>query len=305
MNAFDDASRLAELRRDARARKDWQEADRLRDEISHLGFKVLDTPDGFTLEEETYTSHLTISDIKPDSIAFADQNTVVCLVIDGWLEDAYDSITRILEHTTYPIALLDLSHDEVVHQALYALEKHHAARLKVLIVQQTLSDVGWATSINKLVEAVHTEHVVIMDISTLLDGDAITPLLEHIRENIVAAGWKGANVEADWLRFESATGYVDALLSYLLVVKRNVLREHPFDPKAKFYRNADLEWSLSIKSLGYELYAVTEELPCTQGRHHGYHDSEENFRLRESKRNYDRLLSKFRGKYEISPKPNS
>lgn len=305
MNTFEEATRLAQLRQDARAHKNWQEADRLRDEITSLGYKVLDTPSGFTLEEETYSTVTTISDIKPDSIEFANQDTVVCLVIDGWLEDVVDSISRILHHTPFPIALIDLSDNAVVHQSLYELEKQHDSRLKVLIVQQTLSDVGWAASFNKLVEAVCAENVVIMDISTLLDGDAITPLLECLKENVVAAGWKGANVSPDWLSFEAATGSVDALLSYLFIVKRNVLREHPFDPKGKFYRNTDLEWSLEVKTAGYLLVAVDEDLPCTQARHHGYHDSDENYRLRESKRNYDRLLSKFRGKYEISPKPNS
>ena len=305
MNTFDEATRLAQLRHAARASKNWQEADRLRDEVSTLGYKVLDTPVGFTLEAEIYSSLPAISDIQPDSIAFDNQDTVVCLVIEGWLEDTLDAISRILLHTTRPVAVLDLSNDEVIHQALYELQKLHAERLHIIIVRQAFSEVGWAESFNRLVKAVNAENVVIMDISTLLDGDAIELLLTHLQGNIAAVGWKGANVAADWMSFEAATESVDALLSYLFVVKRQIFLNHPFDPKAKFYRNADLEWSLEMKSAGYELVAVSEDLPCRQGRHHGYHDSDEQYRQRESKRNYDRLLSKFRGKYEISPKPAS
>lgn len=305
MNTFDEATRLAQLRHAARAGKNWQEADRLRDEISALGYKVLDTPDGFTLEAETYSSLPAISDIQPDSIVFDNQDTVVCLVIEGWLEDTLDAITRILLYTTRPIAILDLSNDEAIHQALYELQKLHAERLHISIVRQAFSEVGWAESFNRLIDAVKAENVVIMDISTLFEGDAISPLLTHLQGNISAAGWKGANVAADWLSFEAATGSVDALLSYLFVVKRQVFLNQPFDPKAKFYRNADLEWSLELKSAGYRLVAVSQDLPCKQGRHHGYHDSDEQYRQRESKRNYDRLLSKFRGKSEISPKSAS
>jgi hypothetical protein len=155
-----------------------------------------------------------------------------------------------------------------------------------------------------LIQAVVAENVVIMDISTLFEGDAISPLIQHLQGNS-AVGWKGANVATDWLSFESATGSVDALLSYVLVVKRSVFLSYSFDPKAKFFRIADLEWSLQMRSEGHTLFAIIEDLPCTQGRHHGYHDSDEEYRTRESKRNYDRLLRKFRGKSEILVRPST
>jgi len=41
---------LVEQRQAARARKEWHEADCLRDEIAALGWRVLDTPDGPRLE---------------------------------------------------------------------------------------------------------------------------------------------------------------------------------------------------------------------------------------------------------------
>jgi hypothetical protein len=41
------------------------------------------------------------------------------------------------------------------------------------------------------------------------------------------------------------------------------------------------------------------ELPLEQARHHGYYDTEENFREVQSKKNYDRILERFRGKSAI------
>ncbi|MFZ9309012.1 MAG: hypothetical protein ACO3XJ_05460 [Candidatus Nanopelagicales bacterium] len=294
MDNLNEAQRLATLRLEARARKDWQEADRLRDEIASFGYKVLDTSEGFSLEVMTYEVLATMNDLRPNSIHFTNNETAVCLLVDGWLTDALDSVMRILEHTRFPIAILDLSQNEEIHRALFELSQQHKDRLEVVILNQSMSDIGWAQSYNKLIEAVTTQNVVVMDISTLFEGDAISPLRDYLNDHVVAVGWKGANVSADWLSFDAAVGAVDALLSYLFIVKRDIFLKHPFDPKAKFYRNADLEWSLQLRSAGFSLYAISEELLCNQGTHHGYHDSDEGYRGRESKRNYDRLLSKFR-----------
>ena len=41
------------------------------------------------------------------------------------------------------------------------------------------------------------------------------------------------------------------------------------------------------------------ELPLTQERHHGYHDADPDYREVQSKKNYDRILDKYRGKTTI------
>jgi hypothetical protein len=89
---------------------------------------------------------------------------------------------------------------------------------------------------------------------------------------------------------------VDAVLSYLMAVDRNAALAQPIETKARFYRNADLEWSLDLRAGGSKVVMPTLDLPCMQARHHGYHDTEADYRDRESKRTYDRLLQKYRGK---------
>ena len=44
--AGSEAERLADEREEARAKGDWETADRKRDELAELGFEVRDTPDG-------------------------------------------------------------------------------------------------------------------------------------------------------------------------------------------------------------------------------------------------------------------
>jgi len=41
------------------------------------------------------------------------------------------------------------------------------------------------------------------------------------------------------------------------------------------------------------------ELPLEQARHHGYYDTDEAYRDEQSKKTYDRILERFRGKTEI------
>jgi GT2 family glycosyltransferase len=70
-----------------------------------------------------------------------------------------------------------------------------------------------------------------------------------------------------------------------------------FNPRALYYRNADIEYSLKIRQAGGRLLQI--ELPLTQDRHHGYHDVDPEYRDLQSKKNYDRILDKYRGKSAI------
>jgi hypothetical protein len=94
---------------------------------------------------------------------------------------------------------------------------------------------------------------------------------------------------------DAGPGEVDAVLGYLLVVRREAAVASPPHPKARFYRNADMEWSLALREAGGRLVIPTGDLPVHQARHHGYHDSDPQYRDKESKRTYDRLLARFRG----------
>jgi hypothetical protein len=69
------------------------------------------------------------------------------------------------------------------------------------------------------------------------------------------------------------------------------------NPSATYYRNADIEMSLVIRENGGKLLQI--DLPLTQGRHHGYHDVNPEYRDKNSKKNYQRILERFRGREDI------
>jgi hypothetical protein len=64
-----------------------------------------------------------------------------------------------------------------------------------------------------------------------------------------------------------------------------------FPPKARYYRNADLEFSLMLPG---RLVVPDEKLPVHQERHRGFHDVDPEYRDRESRRTYQRVLELLR-----------
>lgn len=222
----------------------------------------------------------------------------VGLIVDGWAEDLAECVNRYLIHTKAKILLLDIATDassKVAEQLMLA----NPDRISLIRVDR----LGWSKAVVAILNAADTKLIAIADISTMLDGDALSPLEKLLNSDsaVAAVGWRGVNIDlsSNWFESIAAEGEVDQLLGYLILVKREIAIANPPHKDARFYRNADLEWSLAIREAGYKLLTPIEQLPITQGRHHGYHDTDPQYRDAESQKNYNRLLRRFRGKNEI------
>ena len=294
---------LAEQRIQARASKDFALSDQLRDKIAELGFVIKDKPDGYELlEKPPFEVFENLASIKVNSNLLSKRITI-CLLVDGWLADTKECIEALLKFMPKDASVLalDLGNKDAVGNYLADTQKSNK-NLVVVHISQTLEQAGWANSINKLIELNPAEFSVVMDLSSIMSADAITPLIEQIKGDIVAAGWKGSlvNLDDQWRSVEDkGDGEVDILLGYLFVIKTKIAQEIPANSKAKFYRNADLEWSLELRSKGHKLVAFSKDLAVEQKRHHGYNDSDVEYREKESKKTYDRILQNYRGKTQI------
>ena len=296
---------LAEERQVARANKDFARSDELRDQIAESGWLIKDTSEGYQLTVAppfVITAHLgAFVDQYADSIS---GTTVVLVIVDGWPEDTHTSLTALLEYAPSHVRVLaiDCGNIDGAGVVVHELAKVHK-NLDEFHFAQTLAELGWANVVNAAVAVSSSEFFAVMDLSTIWEGDALTPLLEvFVDPEVALSGWRGVNVDVsqEWREFTPATaGSVDAILGYFLMARSSVAREIGPDSKAKFYRNADMEWSLAIRAAGYEVVIPEGELPLRQGRHHGYHDSDPDYREKQSKKTYDRLLQKFRKMPEI------
>lgn len=303
--APDEVTALAELRVQARVDKDFARSDELRDAIAAHGWLIKDTSEGYTLSEkppfEVFATLVTLGEKAPRVQA---QVCTIGVIVDGWPDDLRTCLDALVTHAPEGAVVIALDFGNVDGAGLvlheYALA--HPSRIVELHCAQTLQQGGWSGAVTSLLHISASRVHVIMDLSSVLEGDAITPLVQAIDGAVVGAGWKGTNVDVDdaWRSVvDAGPGEVDILLGYLAALDREAALATPPHPKAKFYRNADLEWSLALRAAGGVLVVPTADLPVRQDRHRGYYDSDPAYRDKESRKTYDRILQDYRGRDEI------
>ena len=299
MTAPDDVTALAEQRAQARAGKDFAESDRLREAIADAGWVVRDGADGYQLAPRPpYAVLPSVTDLPDRSGEPDDGRATVGVLVEGWPEDVRTCVEALLAHAPQDVRVVLLENGPtgagaVVHE----LAEH--PRVDELHVERPA---GWSQARQALLAwdtaAVH----VLLDPSTVLEGDGLGPVLAALEGDpgVVGAGWRGVRLDDGWLSFSAAPpGEVEALLGYLFAVRRSAAAVVPLPPKARFYRNADMEWSFLLREAGGRLVVPSGELPVRQDRHRGYHDTPVEHRDKESKKTYDRFLARFRGREDL------
>ena len=290
MSVPDSVTTLAQARMEARAAKDFALADKYRDELLQAGYEVVDVAGGYELKpKKPYITLAYPRDIRSIDL---DNDVTVGLIVDGFTEDALDTVKAIKANSDCAVAIISIgdagSLFEQMDKRTYLISVNPGA--------------AWGDCANVFLEKVQSKYVVIMDPSTRFTGDAITPVVQQLEKgDYVAVGWRGGLVNADdeWRSVDDkGAGEVDVLFSYFIAFNRAAMIEvGGFNPRALYYRNADIEYSLKIRQAGGRLLQM--ELPLTQERHHGYHDVDPEYREVQSKKNYDRILDKYRGKSAI------
>ena len=286
---------LGLARQAARAEKNFALADQIRDQIAALGFDILDVPGGFEFKARSRFPVVNrITDVK--TLTAKEYQISLALIVDGFADDAATSIRAIKKFTPIETAILVLISGEIELGTLIDEIDDNT------FLVQVSAGSGWGEAANTLLKIAPSKYVVIMDPSTILTGDAITPTLEQLRSGeFTAVGWRGGliNTEDEWRSTQDrGPGEVDVLYSYFLAVNRDeALEAGAFNIRAIYYRNADIEFSLRLRQAKGRLLQV--DLPLEQARHHGYYDTDPEFRDAQSKKNYDRILDRFRGKNEI------
>ena len=241
-----------------------------------------------------FKKYARIGDLR--KITGIEYKATIAIIIDGFCDDAALSIQSIKANTSTDIAIAAIINGE---HDISALEAEIDERTYFI---QITGGVGWGEAANALLKSAPSPYVVIMDPSTHFTSDAMTPVLAKLSEGeFVAVGWRGGlvNTEDEWRSVDDkGPGEVDVLFSYFMALNRDAAIEaNAFNIRAIYYRNADIEFSLKLRQAQGRLWQM--ELPLKQERHHGYYDTDEAFRDEQSKKNYDRILDRFRGKNEI------
>ncbi|NCW92173.1 MAG: hypothetical protein EB049_06125 [Actinobacteria bacterium] len=290
MSIPDSVTQLAQARMDARAAKDFKLADKYREDLMHAGYEVVDVAGGYELRpKKPYITLAYPRDIRPIDL---ENDVTVGIIVDGFTDDALETVRTLKSYSDCAVAIIAIGDAG-------ALFEEMDKRTYLISVAPGAS---WADCANVFLEKVASKYVVVMDPSTQFTGDAISPVIDELAKGqYVAVGWRGGlvNLEDQWRSVDDkGIGEVDVLFSYFMAFNREAITQvGGFNPRAVYYRNADIEFSLKIRQAGGKLLQM--DLPLTQGRHHGYHDVDPDYRDAQSKKTFDRILEKFRGKEAI------
>ena len=223
-----------------------------------------------------------------------ESDITVTAILDGYIDDFLLSIQSILDHSQAPIYILVNGKQEF--QQLTQLAEA-SPRVTINFVKQKL---GWSNAVNLMIDEIQSKYIVLMDPSTRFLANPFPQVITGLASGYIGVGWRGGlvDLEDEWRSVvDKGPGEVDVLFGYFMALDREFAKQVGANPSAKYYRNADLEFSLALREAGGKLLQV--ELPLFQERHHGYHDVELAYREKHSKENYQRLLKRFRGNLGI------
>ncbi|MEU8383257.1 glycosyltransferase family 2 protein [Streptosporangium sp. NPDC048865] len=229
--------------------------------------------------------------------AAARPTVTVALLVDGHPDELRECVRALVARTDARILALDLGDVDGAGAVLQELAEEFPRRVEAWHVAESPhwrgGSAGWGESRDKLLRLDTSDVHVVMDTSVILDGDAVTPLVKALDDDVTAAGWKGVNPredEREWL--EAEPGEVRALLGHLFAIRRDAaLAAGGFPAEARYYRNADLEFSLGLPGT---LVALGKDLPVRQERHRRDDGADPGYRDEESRRTYDRVLELLR-----------
>jgi GT2 family glycosyltransferase len=218
-------------------------------------------------------------------------------VVHGWLPDAERWLLSVFTHTKadFEALVVDNSGDPRIAGSL---GKRAAERLRIITLDPPL---GFAAAANAGIEAAAGDVVVLFDPGVELKGDAVNALVAALADHaVVVAGPYGLRARGTMKEFEESAGpEVDAIEGYCMAFRRSdALAVEGFDPRFRFYRMADVEFSFRLRAHGGRA-VVVGGLPVERHEHRLWESTEPHERDRLSKRNMYRFLDRWRDREDL------
>lgn len=316
----------AHARAAARAARDWPTADRLRSEIEAAGWRVVDRGTDFRLEplhpsdvaDETGIRYGRSAAVPSRLGEPSTRRATVVVVATDQPDDLDRALGALRSHAPDGTQVVVVADAPDAAQATRLPEPMPSGggdsgggepgvgiEVEVEVVR-TSARLGWAAALNIGLRRAAGEVVIVLDTSIEPTGDVIGPLVAALEDGeVVVAGAFGLR-SADLRRFEEvADGDAAAIEGYLLAVRRaDAAAAGPIDEAFRFYRNLDIWWSLVLRDRGEgappRRAVVVPGLPFVRHEHRGWTSVPEAERDRLSKRNFYRVLDRFRDRIDLA-----
>lgn len=285
-----------------RQKREYQQADQLRQQLNGEGYSVRDTVRGplvtpRRLDEEFAV--LTHSTDAPDTLQEADQYEFsVNLLAHNSKDDLARCIESIRRHSyqrSLEIVVIDNGSTDDTLPYLQQLARHGDLRaldgqnihLNVLFADHNM---GFAAGRNATMRSSLGKYIVLMDTSIEIKGDIWTPLAQTLSDTQIGVTGPYGLTTHDLREFQEASGpAVDAIEGYLMAFRRELLQEVGWiDEKFRFYRLMDIFYSFFFKAAGYQVVttpAITERVE--KHPHREWYSMSPEERQTKSKKNYD------------------
>ena len=234
---------------------------------------------------------------SPSVASAAPRRVSLLTVVHGWKPDAERWLLSVFRHckADFEAIVIDNSGDLGIASWL---DSRAAERLRVIRLDPPL---GFGAAVNAGIDAAAGEVCILFDQSVELKGDAIIPLLTALDDqSVVVAGPFGVRAKDTLKEFEESAGPdVDAIEGYCVAFRRaDALAAGGFDPKFRFYRIADIEFSFRLRDRGGRAVVVTD-LPVVKHEHRLWEATEPAERDRLSRRNLYRFLDRWRDRTDL------
>jgi GT2 family glycosyltransferase len=287
--------RLADERAEARLRRDWEAADALRDRLRDLGWEPVDGPAGSSLRPALPSGAAGVE----QAAGYARPEHLASLLAEPATLDA--SLVTIL--TDHPADLARLAAGLKAHPPAGSWELVVVANAPADAIPSealaglpattlpTTARLGWADAANLGMRRTGGAVIVLLDGSVEPSGEFLAPLRAAFDDPSVGLAGPWGVTSADGRHFDEAgAGPVDAILGYCLAVRREPLAAvGGFDPRFRWYRNADLDLSFAIRDRGWRAVAIGP-LPLERHEHRDWNALPDEERDRLSRRNFYRFL---------------
>jgi glycosyltransferase involved in cell wall biosynthesis len=292
---------LVAERQAARRRRDFARADALREQVRAAGWLIRDTAAGAELVEAPEWEPLDPASAAPRWDEPDRHEVSVIVHVTGWPEDVRRAVASLAAQcaaTDYEVVLVD---DGAGTEVGRALERLAAADARVSVLHLD-APIGFGAAMNLGMAQATGRVLVWLDPHVEATGDLLGPLLAALAEPGagLAGGW--GVVTHSMLDFEAADGpEVDAIEGYLLAVPRRIAALVRLDPRHRYYRNADLDFSFAVRDSDGSgpLRALRVDVPATRHRHRAYHETDPTQRERASRKNYNRFLERWKRRTDL------
>jgi len=224
-------------------------------------------------------------------------------VVHGWKPDAERWLLSVFTHCKADFEALVIDNSGDARIAGW-LEGRAAERLRTMRLEPPA---GFAAAVNAGIEAAVGGVCILFDPSMELTGDAVSPLLEALNDPaVVVAGPYGLRSRDSVKEFGEDPGpVVEAIEGYCMAFRRaDALAVGGMDPKFRFYRIADIDFSFRLRDHGGRA-CVIGGLPLTRHEHRVWEATSQAERDRLSRRNLYRFLDRWRTRFDLRVGQNS